>query len=202
MRYNIQKDWAGATVVILGGGPSLPESLEIPPEHKVIAVNEAGLTRYTEADVLFFGDFRWYGWNRQRMKFFMGKEIISRGYDYMYPDHIKVARWDNTQPIHTGSNALGGVCSGGSAIDLAYKRGASKIVLLGFDMNDEGPANFHNMHKEQPVAASRAETYIPSINAAATILKDAGVEVLNATKESKLNCFEFVDWGDLWPQAQ
>lgn len=201
MRYNIAKDWEGATVCILGGGPSLPMSANIPPDCKIIAINEAGLSRYTKADVLFFGDFRWYDWNRQRMKFYMGREIITRGYDYMYPDHIKVARWDKSQPIHAGSNALGGVCSGGSAIDLAYKRGAARIVLLGFDMNDKGKPNFHDMHKEPPVAKSRANEYIPSIEAAAKILKQAGVEVLNATPKSKLNCFEMVDLSDLWPQT-
>lgn len=197
MRYRITKDWAGATVVILGGGPSLREGLEIPPQFKTIAVNESGLSWYTEADVLFFGDFRWYDWNRQRMKRYMGQEIITRGYDYMYPDHIKVAWWDKTQPIHENSNALGGVCSGGSAIDLAYKRGASRIILLGFDMNDEGRANFHDKHQAPPMAASRRTEYIPSIEAAAVTLKDAGVTVLNATPVSSLLCFPMVDWSDV-----
>lgn len=199
MRYQITQDWQGDTVCILGGGPSLAnvDLSCMPSDWRVIAINEAGLTKAPEADVLFFGDFRWYQWNKGRLKFYMGQETITRGYDYMYPDHIKVARWDRDQAIHKSANAIGGWCSGGSAIDLAYKRGADKIILLGFDMNDKGKANWHDAHKEPATPNSRRDHFIPSLERASEALKEAGVTVINATPKSKLTCFEFAPWEDL-----
>ena len=200
MRYSIKRDWEGQTVAIIGGGPSLPDPLKLPDDWKVIAINEAGLTRFTESDVLFFGDFRWFDWNRQRMKYFLGREVISRGYDYMYPEHIKVCLWDQAQPIHKSTNAIGGWCSGGSAIDLAYKRGAARIVLFGFDMHDHGADNWHDKHPVRPSEGVRGDRFVPSIESAAPVLKDAGVEVFNATPGSALKCFDFVEIEQLWPQ--
>ena len=201
MKYKINKDWIDETVVIIGGGPSLSGDLKIPSSWKVIAVNEAGLSKTPDADVLFFGDFRWFDWNRNRLKLFMGKETITRGYDYMYSDHIGVCRWDRSYSIHDSPQAIGGWCSGGSAIDLAYKRGAARIILLGFDMNDTGADNWHNQHKEPPTPNSRGDYFIPSLQRAASWLESAGVEVLNATPESRLDCFQRVKWESICQQA-
>jgi uncharacterized Rossmann fold enzyme len=191
MRCYIQKDWQGETVYIIGGGPSLREMDLTGLGGKIIAINEAGLTKCPEADVLFFGDFRWYEWNKPRLKHYLGQEIVTRGYDYMYPAHIQVLQWDKSFPIHPSLQAVGGLCSGGSALDFAYKRGAGKIVLLGFDMNSEGEQNWHNRHRE--LGGISRERMIASFEKV-----DIPVEIINATPNSALTCFPYRPLGDVW----
>jgi uncharacterized Rossmann fold enzyme len=179
MRCIIEQDWQSETVYIIGGGPSLREIDLTGLGGKIIAINEAGLTKCPEADVLFFGDFRWYEWNKSRLKHYLGQEIVTRGYEYMYPEHIQVLQWDKNFPIHPSPQAVGGLCSGGSALDFAYKRGAAKIVLVGFDMNIEGEQNWHNRHRE--LGGISRERMIASFEKV-----DIPVEIINATPNSAL----------------
>lgn len=196
MRYLIQRSWIGETAFILGGGPSLrnfdPDFLR--GKGKVIAINEAGLSMCPWAHTLFFGDYRWYDWNKSRLSLFQGKEFVTRGHRYMYPQNFKVLRWDSSFGIHPHPQRIGGWCSGGSALDYVYKRGCHKIFLFGFDMNDVGEANWHTEHKEPPIAGRKAEKFIPTIVKAAETIKNSGVKVFNVSPQSALCCFPKIDF--------
>lgn len=194
MKYRLTRDWPGSTVFILGGGPSLKgfDAEVIRGKGKVIAINDAGLYIAPWADVLYFSDMRWYEWNRDKMHLFQGKEFISRNKAYMKPKHVKVAKWSFEYGIHPHSARLGGWCSGGTAIDLAFKRGAKLIILLGYDMNDEGEKNWHDNHQAEPLPGRKAEKFIPTIKKGAPVLAKHGVRVFNATPGSALTCFPIV----------
>lgn len=94
--------------------------------------------------------------------------------------------------IHQGAN------SGYQAINLAYLRGATRIVLLGFDMNKHrGRTHWHDPHRvgdSHPYDLWR-ELMAPL----AEDLKAAGVEVLNASRRTDLTCFPRVNASDLSP---
>lgn len=82
--------------------------------------------------------------------------------------------------IHEGRN------SGYQAINLAYHFGARRIVLLGYDMQGghwfgEHPAEFkaHNDFAE----------FIPQFDALAADLEHEGVEVVNCSRSTALDCF-------------
>lgn len=85
--------------------------------------------------------------------------------------------------IHRGGN------SGFQALNLAVLWGATRIVLFGFDMRGDHffgrhPAPLRNTHDYQP--------FIEAFNEAAPQLRDAGIDVVNASPVSALRCFRRV----------
>lgn len=88
--------------------------------------------------------------------------------------------------LHTGGN------SGYQAINLAVLLGAKKILLLGYDMSK--PNGRSHWHGDHPEGMNNPEDghFKRWKEAFATILPDlekAGVEVVNCTDGSELNCF-------------
>jgi len=86
--------------------------------------------------------------------------------------------------IHYGGN------SGYQAINLAYLWGASRIILLGYDMQKtDGKTHWHGDHPKglhkNPIMLS----WIKSFNRLADDLKDKSVEVVNATRTTALEAF-------------
>jgi hypothetical protein len=64
--WNVTPEWAGETVFIVAGGPSVAaQNLDVLAGRKVIAVNSS-YERVPGADVLFFGDCRWWDEHRER----------------------------------------------------------------------------------------------------------------------------------------
>ena len=94
--------------------------------------------------------------------------------------------------VHYGAN------SGYQAINLAYLFGAKKIILLGFDMKrgENKKAHWHADHpgilnKDVPV-----KTWIKNFIRLAEDLKVEGVEVINATRDTALECFNKLNLED------
>lgn len=78
-RWSIPKDWVGETAVIIGGGPSLrKEDVEIAKGKgwRRVACNNSFLID-SEADVLCWGDRRWYEWNRHELSYHKGPYKIA-----------------------------------------------------------------------------------------------------------------------------
>ena len=87
--------------------------------------------------------------------------------------------------VHYGAN------SGYQAINLAYLFGAKKIILLGLDCKrgENKKAHWHGDHpgplnKDMPI-----KTWLKSFPKLAEDLKTEGVEVINATRDTALECF-------------
>lgn len=90
--------------------------------------------------------------------------------------------------LHHGHN------SGFAAINLAYHLGVSKIILLGYDMHIEGSrTNWHNEPREQfeRFAQTLKRDMLPHFSTLVEPLKQAGVEVINATPNSALTCWPY-----------
>lgn len=86
--------------------------------------------------------------------------------------------------IHFGAN------SGYQAINLAYLFGAVRIVLLGFDMQRTGGKT--HWHGDHPGPLNRdcpVRSFAKNFPALARDLAGEGVEVVNATRETALECF-------------
>jgi hypothetical protein len=87
--------------------------------------------------------------------------------------------------IHTGNN------SGYQAINLVYLRGAARIILLGYDMK-RGPTGKLHWHGDHPRGLNRGcafSTWLKRFPALAEDLKSEGVSVINATRDTALECF-------------
>jgi hypothetical protein len=138
------------------------------------------------ADILYACDNVW--WNAYpEAKEFAGRKIS------IQHNHPDVELWEYEQ---TG-NGLGkslmrtGGNSGFQALNLAYLLGAKKIILLGYDMQYTNDlAHWHGDHKRGLTQQTAFEQWINHFNIIAKDLKNEGVEVINATRETALECFK------------
>lgn len=95
-----------------------------------------------------------------------------------------------------GRTGLGrkGVCTGGNsgyqAVNLAYLLGASRIVMLGFDMTGEGNRNhWHLDHAGGSMTNPTPNLYrewVQMFGRLARDLKAEGVELLNASRRTAI----------------
>lgn len=87
--------------------------------------------------------------------------------------------------IHWGGN------SGYQAINLAYLWGAARIVLLGYDMKRTGgKSHWFGDHPKGLSGNSPYTKWVENFDRLAADLRDEGVRVVNATRETALTCFD------------
>ena len=81
--------------------------------------------------------------------------------------------------------------SGYAAINLAYHLGAKRIILLGFDMKNDGELT--HFHDGYPTRSTGDRIYhdkfLPGFKSLAANLKQNGIAVLNASLYSRLQVF-------------
>jgi hypothetical protein len=184
----VERIWPGSTVVCIGTGPSLtqPDVDACRDRARVIAVNDA--YRYAPwSDVLYAADMKWWHWQQKRLPSFTGLKYS------IEPTRVAgVTALRNTgrhglerdpSGLRTGHNSVY------QAVNLAVHLGASRIVLLGVDMQRaaSGPSHCFGEHpdKTQP-------PYSLCLAAFATIVAPVqalGIEILNCTRETALTCF-------------
>lgn len=192
----VERAWEGRTVVCMATGPSLtPEQVETVRKAGVpsIAVNDAYLLA-PFADVLYFADVKWHNWHKDRPEFraFAGEKCsIFLGADpklggvHLLKQAGQVGLSTDAGAICTGSN------SGYQAINIAVLAGAKRVVLIGYDGRATGGRqHFFGDHPDRshaPYEVTRArfgELVAPA--------KKAGVEILQATPNSWVECFPMV----------
>ena len=91
--------------------------------------------------------------------------------------------------------------TGGAAINYAVHLGATKIVLLGFDMNGEKTTHFHNEYFWINNKPPFKEHLLP-FKQIAKECNERGVEVLNASPNSSITAFKKVSVSDLLPEIK
>lgn len=150
----------------------------------VIVINDA-FRLAPWADVLYACDDKWWSWHyRAGAKDFAGLKYAATPRASRWPG-VQVLRNDGEQGlcldptgVRTGKN------SGYQAINLSVHLGASRVVLLGYDM--QGP-HFFGKHPDKssppfPLCLRLWPTIVEP-------LKDAGVEVVNCTRDTALTVF-------------
>lgn len=194
MSWSVPYEWEGETVYVIGGGPSLRGfDWERLRGKRVIATNNSGF-RVPWADVMYWADLRWYEWNKDRLSEFKGKYLVTKSRPPKRDDlDIKVIQHRFHGLSHDPS-IVAGWCGGSNAINLAYLFGATRIILLGFDMTG---GNFHNEHRVDTIEDFYKAKFIPAIELMAKHLGQAGIEVINANPSSQLKCFPIVNFDDI-----
>lgn len=87
--------------------------------------------------------------------------------------------------IHTGSN------SGFQALNLAILAGASRVLLLGYDMQPtNGQSHWFGDHPGSLNRASPFAVFRKAFEDAADQIARLGVEVINCSRETSLTCFK------------
>jgi hypothetical protein len=200
----VPEDWLGATVVLIGGGPSLtPAQVEACRNRtdengcrvRVVAINNAyALAPF--ADVLYFCDDKWWQWHHKKLGEWRGEIWRLQGGLHDFGDaRIKVLRnldqhgglSARRDGLHTGQN------SGYQAIGYAVHRGAKRILLLGYDMKSDLVGGRPKTHwfGDHPGGTSPDiyRTFLPHFDTLVKPLAALGVEVLNCTPGSALKTF-------------
>jgi len=191
MRWTVPKLWPGATVFIIGGGPSVTTTdLSLIHGRRVIGVNDACFLG-PWVDVAFFGDCNWYDWNHRRfLRTFHGLRVTvcqrhAKKPGILWVERGKPAGLELERADRLGWNRSSGAC----AVDLAYHLGAARIVLIGFDMQKVGGAcNYHSNHKTKQVGDPYPR-FIRYFKHIAGDAKKAGLEIWNATPGSAMEHF-------------
>ena len=187
----IPKLWPGGTVVCMASGPSLTKDDAEYCRGKadgVIVVN----TTYQMApwaDALIASDVRWWGWHKGAKDFAGLKYATSRAVKWAGVQWIKNTGRDGLELQPNGIRH--GLNSGYRAINLAVHFGAKRIILLGYDMKrGDGPDRLEHWHGDHPIASRSAyPIFCKHFLTLVEPLKAIGVEVLNCTPGSALDCF-------------
>ena len=203
MSWSVPREWEGATAVCYGGGPSLNQidiDYAISRGFRRIACNDAFLLD-PFADVLTFGDQRWFLWNRHDIRIHVGKyKITWRAVPQIEGTTIHILRYamKHDTGFSLDPELIAAKNTGLGALNLAFLFGASRILLLGYDLRPvNGQLNWHQRHKTPGIGTRIQGVFKESIEKAAPILETAGVEVINCTKDSALTCFPYRDIREL-----
>ena len=192
--------WEGEDAFILGGGPSLmntiPNFSMLEGRH-VVAVNDT--FRLGQFEVMYFGDKQWVSWdhNWTQLQYFEGLKVTtveSLLQTKKVPD-LKVVKKGNTKGLSCAQDQITWGCSsGGAAIDLVAHFGARRIFLFGFDMQmKELQHNYHESHSRSIADDIYEQRFLYKF---AKMREDAdarGVEIYNCTPGSALKDFQFLN---------
>lgn len=185
---SVPRLWPGETVAILGGGPSLTrEDVEYcRGKVRTIAINQA-YQLASWADVLYACDRAFWRRNPEAVQFAGLKYSLTAKPKDVPTVQVLKYRTDHgldldPRYLATGHN------SGYQAINLALHLGATRILLLGYDMQ-RGPRGEQNWHRQNPKSNSPYVKFRKAFPSIVGPLHRAGVSVINCSRVSALTCF-------------
>jgi hypothetical protein len=188
--WSVPRLWPGSTIVCLAGGPSLSlkqlrhvARKKLNGDCRTIAINDTGYLAWW-ADVMYASDERWWR-EHQAMLQHPGLKV-----SLMYGG-VNLLRHRQVEGIEDDPGFLATGRNGGyQAINLALHLGATRIVLLGYDMK-EGPGGTHwfGDHEKFPTQAGIFQSFLKAFNSLPEALKKRDVEVINCTPGSALSVF-------------
>lgn len=194
MSYSYWRRWAGETVTVLASGPSMcaEDADYCRGKARVITVNLT-FRLAPWADVHYSSDDDWWKTHLYEMREGCSGEFWS-GHPTFENMLIHRCPFDKTL---TGISDTPGVLSWGGnsgfcAIGLAHQFGAARIILLGFDQQWQGTkGHWHEVHKA-PLQTGRPgfHRWKTWFDQAAKDLDALGVECVNCSRETSLECFK------------
>lgn len=190
----VPREWGGETAFIIAGGPSVAgEDVSRLQGRRVIVVNSSYAVA-PFADILFFGDSRWWIEHRARLAGFAGRMVTcsngARGDRLL---HLRKVRPPPGITFDPGAVAMSRTSLQG-AMNVAVHLGVARIVLIGADMQParDGRSHHHQPHP-WPVRTGCWAEQMKDLRHAAAPLAERGVEVVNASPRS------LITW---WPQRR
>lgn len=192
--WQVAPEWNGERCFIVAGGPSVA-GIDLRPlrGQRVIAVNSSW-SRAPFADLLFFGDARWWHHYRDEVLIGFPGRIASSARGIGHP-RVRRLRASNLPGLAAEPDTVAiRRTSAGAAINLAVHLGVADIVLLGLDNRTDAAGRTHH-HARHPwdlrtdcFADQRAE-----LEGIAAALRHLGIGVTNASPDSAL---------PFWPKMQ
>ncbi len=158
-------------------------------------------------DICFFGDNQWYKWNAQRLERWGGLLVTcvtQRLNTGLVRDRILYLGRSRIHGLDKNPNMVAwNKNSGAAAVNLAFHLGASRVVLVGFDMAPDGnhKKKRHHFHSDYPDMGPKFNPYGRFRKCFDRIQVDAeklGLEIINANLDSAIECFPKVPLEELW----
>lgn len=185
--------WPQSTIVCLGTGPSLTAAdVDYCRDRaRVIAIKDA-VRLAPWADVLYSCGSdrgRWYQRNADLARAFPGRKYtLDPAAIHVGAEILRVAGFTglcaSPDGLCTGKN------SGYQAINLSVHLGASRIVLLGYDMEADAKDRDHffgqHWHGARVPFLAFRELFATLLEP----LRARGVQVINASRQTALTCFD------------
>jgi len=195
-----------STFCILASGPSLSKKdvavVRVAREQglcKAIVVNDT-FRLAPWADILYAADIMWWKHpHNADAQTFQGEKhtIVSPALGAPLPDPIYpgMRQWINGGSVgfdNHKNHIRTCMNSGYQALHIAAHLGATRVLLLGFDMRPvNGKAHWFGDHPAGLNKTSPYEGFIRHISKSAHHYADKGIRVVNCTPQSALQCFEF-----------
>lgn len=178
-------NWQGKTVACIASGPSLTaEDCErVRQSGMPVVVTNTTFRMCPWADALFGFDAKWWRhYGAEVEQTFQGEKFC--------PSPLAVTH--GAQVL-----ALGYRNSGVCAVALAMSRGAARVVMLGYDcMFLNGRRHWHSDHPAPMENASTIAEWDAQFKTLAKRARRQGVEVLNASRRTRLAHFPLVSLED------
>lgn len=193
-------------MVCLGGGPSLTlDDVNYCRERAdaVICINNS-YQLAPWATALYAADSKWWRWHREHATRpdELVDPITKRSYSFgglRYSLQRDAAAHPGVQVLqNTGAEGLEhfptglrtGNNGGYQAINLAVHFGVKRILLLGYDMQrgPRGEGHWHGNHPKQKAKHSFL-SFIAAFPSLLTPLSQLGIEVINCSPRTSLQCF-------------
>lgn len=196
-------------MIVVAPGPSLSESVALKcrlarmlHDFRVVVVNDA-YRLIEHADILYACDARWWEVHAGAVRFTgerwtthedgvqhtNSKEGVAERYG------LNCVRGHDGNEFSTDPAVIAyGSNSGFQAVNLALLKGATRVVLVGFDMRRvNGRAHFFGEHPAPLISKEDYGDFVAPFRIAA---RSCRVPIVNATPGSALNCFPMVDLDD------
>ncbi len=181
--------WPGETIVCLAGGASLTQA-DVDfcrGRARVIAINDA-YRLAPWADVFYACDTKWWAVHGAQVMPLAGLKLT---YSEEAAERFGIARVPGRRApglsldpshIHLGNNG------GYQALNIATLRGGAgaKVILLGYDMQG---AHWFGNHPKACRSATNFPLWIKNFGTTPPDLARAGVEVINCSRRTALDCF-------------
>jgi hypothetical protein len=172
------------TFAVLASGPSMSRQLAdyVRGKCRVVAVSDA-YRLAAWADALVSNDRNWWNVHPDAMKF-AGQKFCG-------------GRSHGTQHLPFDPNFGSGVNSGLQGVRVAKLLGATRILLLGFDLSASAGAHFFGNHPAplRNTAPARFRAHISQFR------NWRGPEVINCTPNSALKQFRFMSIEEALPES-
>lgn len=189
---------AGKDVFVVGGGQSFNLiDKELLKGKIVVALNNAYKV-FPDASMLYWCDDSWIGTHYDAvMKHACKLRFTARHNADNYIVNNLLSTGDSTVVKRTGDFGLDGNIdhirgnnSGAQILNLLANVKPRRIILLGYDMNmKNGKTHWHEGHGLAMFPHIYDDMFVPSIESMAPGLKSLGIDVINCSEGSSLNCF-------------
>lgn len=184
----VPRQWKGETVVLIASGPSLcQEDVDYcNGKARVVVIND-NWQKAPWADLLYAADGPWWHHHNGAPEFKGQKwtqdEFAAQQYglNHVFCKYQPSISHDSSV-IHAGFN------SGFQALNLVYLMGVKRAILLGYDMKlgHRGRKHWFGDHPQPLNKIFDVAKWRRSMDKAAHRYKDAGLDVINASRDTAL----------------